>query len=111
MANRRQLKKQIRYICGDVAAECAMAKYLIDGVNRETLDNALRHVAALQEQTLARVSAGFDKVPCDFESQKEYNASKHSFYAKAFTSLRNDFNKRLQEIVKEMNSALPYKKA
>ncbi len=37
MANRRQLKKQIRYICGDVAAECAMAKYLIDGVNRETL--------------------------------------------------------------------------
>ena len=99
MANRRQLKKQIRYICGDVAAECAMAKYLIDGVNRETLDNALRHVAALQEQTLARVSAGFDKVPCDFESQK------------AFTSLRNDFNKRLQEIVKEMNSALPSKKA
>lgn len=111
MANKRQLKKQVRYICGDVAAECAMAKYLIDGVNRETLNEALRHVAALQEQTLARVSSNFDKVPRDFESKKEYGKARHQFYTKAFTSLRADFNTRLQEIVKEMNSALPSKKS
>lgn len=111
MANKRQLKKQIRYICGDVAAECAMAKHLIDGVDKDTLTGALRHVAALQEMSLARVSTTFDKTPADFGSKKEYNTAKHAFYTKAFTSLREEFNKRLQEIVHEMNSALPAKKA
>ena len=33
MANKRTLKKQIRYICGDCAAECAMACEIIPGVD------------------------------------------------------------------------------
>lgn len=111
MANKRQLKKQIRYICGDVAAECAMASCLIDGVNKEIMEQALVHVAELQQETLTRASVGFDKVPGDFENKSEYEKAKHAFYNKAFTALRNEFNERLQAIVKEMNSALPGKKA
>lgn len=109
MANKRQLKKQIRYICGDVAAECALAKYLIDGVNREAMNEVLREIATLQETSLSKINVNFDKVPKDFESMHAYKEAKKEFVNKAFESIREQFSKGLQEIVNKMNSALPKK--
>lgn len=110
MANKRQLKKEIRYICGDIAAECALAKYLVEDINSDAMDEALRNIAALQEETLSRVNVNFDKVPKNFETLKAYNDAKFSFMNKAFTSITDEFNKRVQEIVDKMNTALPHKK-
>ena len=110
MANKRQLKKEIRYICGEVAAECALAKYLVEDVNKDVLNDSLRDVAALQEETLSRVNVNFDKVPKNFDSLKAYNITKKNFMDKAFKSLTDDFNKRVQEIIDKMNSALPKNK-
>ncbi|MDE6651774.1 MAG: hypothetical protein K2K08_05135 [Paramuribaculum sp.] len=110
MANKRQLKKEIRYICGDAAAECALAKYLVENVNKNLLDEVLREVAALQEETLSRVNVNYDKVPKNFESLKAYNIAKNSFMNKAFSSIVDEFNKRMKEIVEKINSALPQKK-
>lgn len=111
MANKRQLKKQIRYICGDVAAECTLARHLLDGVDTDKLEEALFHIAELQQKTLARANVIYDKTPSEFTSKSEYSKAKEIFFNKAFTALREDFNKRLQEIVSEMNSALPKHKA
>lgn len=110
MANKRQLKKEIRYICGEVAAECALAKYLVEDVNKDVLNDSLRDVAALQEETLSRVNVNFDKVPKNFDSIKAYNIAKNNFMDKAFKSLTDEFNKRVQEIIDKMNSALPKNK-
>ncbi|MDE5745692.1 MAG: hypothetical protein K2H84_08585 [Paramuribaculum sp.] len=110
MANKRQLKKQIRYICGDIAAECALAKYIVDGINREAMNDALIKIADLQEETLSRVNVTFDKLPKDFESLKAYNKAKTEFTNKAFASINAEFSKDIQEIVKQMNNALPHKK-
>ena len=110
MANKRQLKKEIRYICGEVAAECALAKYLVEDVNKDVLNDSLRDVAALQEETLSRVNVNFDKVPKNFDSLKAYNIAKKNFMDKAFKSLTDEFNKRVQEIIDKMNSALPKNK-
>ncbi|MDE5835673.1 MAG: hypothetical protein K2H50_01550 [Paramuribaculum sp.] len=110
MANKRQLKKEIRYICGEVAAECALAKYLVEDVNKDVLNDSLRDVAALQEETLSRVNVNFDKVPKNFDSLKAYNITKKNFMDKAFKSLTDEFNKRVQEIIDKMNSALPQNK-
>lgn len=107
MANKRQIKKQIRYICGDIAAECTLARHLLDGVNKEKLEEALVHVAELQQNTLAKVNVNFDKTPSEFPSMAEYDKAKAEFFSKAFKSIRDDFNNRLKEIVAEMNSALP----
>ena len=110
MANKRQLKKEIRYICGEVAAECALAKYLVEDVNKDVLNDSLRDVAALQEETLSRVNVNFDKVPKNFDSLKVYNIAKKNFMDKAFKALTDEFNKRVQEIIDKMNSALPKNK-
>lgn len=110
MANKRQLKKEIRYICGEVAAECALAKYLVEDVNKDVMNDSLRDVAALQEETLSRVNVNFDKVPKNFDSLKAYNIAKKNFMDKAFKALTDEFNKRVQEIIDKMNSALPKNK-
>ena len=38
MANKRELKKEIRKVCGDIAAECLLAKYLIKGADGKALN-------------------------------------------------------------------------
>ena len=56
MANKRTLKKQIRYICGDCAAECAMASEVIPGIDCDKLTDAICSLAALQTDSLSKVS-------------------------------------------------------
>ena len=92
MANKRDLKKQISYICGDIATECLIAAEYVKGINKDEMKN---------------VSFAFDKVPGDFSSRNEYKKARAAYFKKAFAAHREKFNTRIQEIVKEMNAALP----
>lgn len=110
MANKRQLKKQIHYICGDIAAECAMALDAIPGIDVEKMAQNIRDIAQLQVTTLANISFSFDKTPSDFESRREYNLAHSAYNKAAFHRLRIEFNEALQAIVHNMNASLPAKK-
>ncbi|MBO5779794.1 MAG: hypothetical protein J6R27_01640 [Muribaculaceae bacterium] len=110
MANKRILKKQIRYICGDVAAECIMSKIFIPGVNQEKFDDIVIKIAELQTTALARTNVAFDKAPRDFESGAAYRKARKQYFAKAFSALKVGFEEQLNAIVKEMNEAMPAKK-
>lgn len=107
--NRRTLKKNIRYVCGDIAEECIFATHCLPGVDYKGFNDIVLETARLQTSSLRRVSVTFDKTPKDFESRKLYNKARRNYYAKAYLSLENDFNKQLQEIVDKMNKALPAK--
>ena len=37
MANKRELKKEIKYVCGDLAAECLLAKNFVKGVDAKAM--------------------------------------------------------------------------
>lgn len=108
--NRRSLKKNIRYTCGDIAGECIFASHVIPGINNNIINQAIIDAAMLQTSTLRRISVQFDKTPSDFESLHLYNKARRDYFSKAFRSLRADFNSQLQSIVNKMNSALPPKK-
>lgn len=110
MSNKRTLKKQIRYICGDVAAECILAKHFIPGIDKDKINEALSRVAALQETAISRANVVFDKVPGDFANEAEYRKARKEYFAKAFKSLNKGFETELEVVVKEMNSAMPNKK-
>ena len=86
MANKRILKKQIRYICGDVAAECIMSKIFIPGVNQEKFNDIVIKIAELQTTALARTNVAFDKAPRDFESGAAYRKARKQYFAKAFSA-------------------------
>lgn len=107
MANKRQLKKSVRLICGDVAGECLIARQFMTNADAEKLNQAIVATAELQEEALSRVSVVFDKSPKDFENRQEYNKAKNKYYRTAYHKLIDHFNESVQKIVHLMNEAMP----
>ena len=110
MANKRSLKKEIRYICGDIAVESMLASDMVKDIDPRKLGEIIEHVANLQINALKNASFAFDKTPSDFENRKAYNAARHAYFKKAYASFHTDFNKELQSIVKSMNALFPHAK-
>lgn len=107
MANKRILKKQINYACIDMGANCIVASALRPGVDETAINAVLDKIASLQTKTLKNINIAFDKAPRDFDSINEYKKERRQYFAKAYASLRENFNKEVEEIVKDMNAALP----
>ena len=51
MANKRLLKKQIKYACGDIAAECIMAIHFVDGIDVKKMQDIVFEIASLQSSS------------------------------------------------------------
>lgn len=105
--NKRLLKKEIRSICGALAGECVIAKITVPGINPETLNKIIYELAELQESALKRVSVAFPQSQSAFENAKAYHDARAKYFKAAFSSLKDEFNKHVEKIVKEMNEALP----
>ena len=103
MASKRNLKKQIRYICGEIAVECILARECVKDIDVAKMNEIVIKVADLQEKSVRNVSFAFDKVPHDFESRALYNKAAAKYFKNAYKVFYVEFNKHIQEIVKEMN--------
>lgn len=107
MSNKRILKKEIRRICGALAGECIIAKYAVNGIDPEVMNEIVYKIAELQENSLRRVSVAYDRTASSFDSLHAYETAKSAYYKAAFKALKAEFNKGIEEIIKEMNAALP----
>jgi len=107
MANKRTLKKQIRRVCGDIAAETVIAYQTIPAITSEVAGQIVGNIFELQCGTLSRISFAFDRSRAEFGNDAEYRAARSRYNAAAFARLRNDFAKDVAEILKELNSAIP----
>ena len=107
MAKKRNLKKEIRYICGDVALEAILTAEYIPHANISKLNELVTRIADFQDHAVRNVTFTFDKAPRDFENRALYRRARKAYYDAAFTKFRDDFNNQLAEIVKELNSAIP----
>lgn len=107
MASKKDLKKKVRYMCGDMAAECIIAKTVVPGVDEATMKEIVIKIAKLQSATLRKISFAFDKVAKDYENNAQYKRARHEYMTKAYRSLSIEFNQQVASIVKEMNAALP----
>ena len=111
MANIRKVKKSVHYTCGDLAAEILIASHAINDFDREKAYKIVNDIASIQTDSILKCSFSFDKVRKDFENDAAYNKAKTAYYHAAFKKLIDSFNDKVVEIVKEMNAALPGKKA
>lgn len=111
MANKRNLKKQIKYICGDIASESVLAIQFMPNIDQEKMANVINDIAKLQFATLEHLTFSFDKSPRDFADAKAYKKARAEYFKKAYDSVRKEFNEKVEAIVKEMNAALPKKGA
>lgn len=107
MSSKRNLKKLVRYMCGDIAAECIIAKTVIPGIDPDVMSALVVKIACLQDVTLRKLSFSYDKVAADFDNVSSYKKARHEYMTKAYRSLKGEFNNQVAEIVKEMNAALP----
>ncbi len=107
MANKRQLKKSIAAVCGELASEILLAYYMTDSVDRATVDSIVCDIAELQSEALSNATFAYDKVSKDFANRAEYNKARHQYNVKAYAKLREDFNTKALAIVKAMNAAVP----
>lgn len=106
MANKRQLKKAIRYACGEMAGECFFAQNAFEGTNPEDWDKIIINIALLQAEAVNRVSVDFDKIPKDFENGKEYKKARRTYFKAVEKGLKNYMKEETGKIVDEMNALI-----
>ncbi len=56
MASRRQLKKDISYVIGDLFTECLVSKELIPGTNKDEADKIIVELLRLDNEFITRIS-------------------------------------------------------
>lgn len=107
MANKRDLKKYIKYTCGDIAGECIFANLYFEGVNHDKIAEIIVKAATLQTTTIDKVSVTFDKTPKSFGGNNfEYRKARAAYFKTCYKALKDEMNATINEIVKEMNAAL-----
>ena len=90
MANRRELKKGINYLCGELFAECVAAMHYQKPIRKEDVDNVMANVLNLQDDMLSRVS------------HPEPGMAPKVFFRK----LREDMTQHTEEIVEQIKALL-----
>ena len=86
MASRKDLKKAINYIVGELFTECVFIRLALPEADKEKADRVLTDILNMQDDFVNRVS-------------HTEPGNVKGFYKK----LREDFNKRVGEILEAMN--------
>lgn len=103
MQSKRDLKKQIRYICGDLVGECLLIGEICPEDKQQELDQLIIDLAVLQENTIAHVNFSFDRSVNEFDSKQAYKKARSQYYRAAFSKLHKQFNQDLADCVHRMN--------
>ena len=85
MANRRQLKKSVNYIVGELFAECLMNSLYIPGTDKAKADALMGDILTVQDDFISRVSH------TEPGNVKQY-----------YKKFREDFNKKTDEIIEQI---------
>lgn len=86
MANRRDLKKNINYICSELFAECVAMMHYNLNVKQEDVDNIMARILWTQDEFISRIS-------------HTEPGNVKGFYKK----LRADFNAQVEDIVNSIS--------
>lgn len=89
MANKRQLKKDINYLCGELLAECISCQHY-NKVNLEDVDNVMLNILNMQDDMICRVS------------HPEPGMKAHDFFKK----LRSDMTVQTSNILDQINALI-----
>lgn len=111
MQSKRDLKKQIRYICGDLVGECLLIGEVCPEEKLEDLNRLIIDLAVLQETTVSHTNFSYDKSPKDFPTLHDYKKARSAYYREAFTTLHKQFNTALSDCVHRMNEIAGLAKA
>ena len=107
MANKRDLKKFIRNTCGNIALDMVIVGDHFSQIDKKDVEKIVFDCAVLQTTTISRLGIAFDRTEADFATKAEYAAARRKYFRRAYTALLEQFDKDVEELVKNMNQALP----
>ncbi|MCQ2057727.1 MAG: hypothetical protein MJY75_05905 [Bacteroidaceae bacterium] len=87
MASRRNLKKDVSYVIGDVFTECLIYKELVPGTDKAAADDLMVDLLKMDTEFITRIS---HTQPGE---AKQY-----------YRTYYRDFNEALQKVVAKLNS-------
>lgn len=85
MASRRQLKKNVNYIAGELFSECLINSMFVPGTDKTKADALMGEILSMQNDIVSRIS-------------HTEPGNVKGFYKK----LRTDFNAKVNEIIDAM---------
>lgn len=85
MASRRQLKKNVNYIAGELFSECLINSMFVPGTDKAKADALMGEILSMQNDIVSRIS-------------HTEPGNVKGFYKK----LRTDFNTKVNEIIDAM---------
>ncbi len=107
MASKRDLKKFIKYTCGDIAGECIFANLYFEGIDHNKIAEVIVKAATLQTTMIDKVSVTFDKTPKSFNGNNfEYRKARTAYFKACYKALKDEIASAISDIVAEMNAAL-----
>ncbi|MDO4163194.1 MAG: hypothetical protein Q4D56_02235 [Bacteroides sp.] len=82
MASRKNLKKQVNYIAGELFMECLVQSMYVPGTDKQKADQLMTDVLNMQDEFISRIS-------------HTEPGNVKGFYKK----FRSDFNAKVEEII------------
>lgn len=105
--DKRQLKKEIRAVCGSLAAGCIFASMAADAETSAAYDDIIREIARMQSTALRLTNVTFPRSESSYADKKAYRKERTAYFKQAFRALKGNFNVHVDEILKKMNALLP----
>ena len=104
MQTKRDLKKQIRYICGDLVGECLLIAEICPEEKLGEVNQLIVDLAVLQESTISKTNFSYDKTRKHFATAADYRKARSAYFHEAFRTLHKQFNAALSEAVHRLNA-------
>ena len=89
MASRKELKKNINYIAGELFTECLVNSLYVPGTDKQKADELMAEILKMQDEFISRIS-------------HTEPGNVKGFYKK----LRADFNAKVDEIIDAMGKQI-----
>ena len=108
MANLRDFKKEVNYVCEDLATDALIASQLFpEKIDFNRVNAIINEIAALQDDTFKLLKISFDKGRKEFATLREYRRARSAYFTTAFNKLKKDFVDRANAIIDQLNEAVP----
>lgn len=107
--NKKDLKKYINRMGLEVAEGVLPAAVCAKIIAEDKAHEILNKLATIKTEALSRMNIAFDKTQKEFESEKKYRAARKAYFVQAYTKLLDDYEKGVENLLNEVNSAVPEK--
>lgn len=107
MANKREFKKNVEALGGELCENMMVTWYNVEGADKKAISNAIGKVLGGVEAARSHSNVFFDKGAKAFSNRHEYSKAKKAFFRQLFNKIIADYNQVINDALKEYNGALP----